>query len=92
MSPSRIVCAACLFSEGLVLGARHWDTRMHDAAKALFGSERYAKQEDVQGFIDQFGNFLDRQEAWVVAEREGQIRNPNVAGGAKGTLYSEHLY
>jgi hypothetical protein len=43
-----------------------------------------------QGFVDQYGNFMTREEAWEIAQAAGQIRRPE--GGAPGTLYSEHLY
>jgi hypothetical protein len=43
-----------------------------------------------QGFIDNKGNFLTREEAWVVAEREGQIIRR--ACSDEGVLYSENLY
>lgn len=42
-----------------------------------------------QGFIDQFGVFLSREEAWEVANAVGQIFR-KVSG--EGTLYSENLY
>lgn len=46
-----------------------------------------------QGFIDQWGVFMDRQEVWKVAEAAGQILHR--CGGDTsngGTLYSENLY
>lgn len=43
-----------------------------------------------QGFIDQFGEFMTRKEAWTVAEAAGQIKYPK--DYCKGTLYSEDLY
>lgn len=45
------------------------------------------------GFIDQFGNFHTRTEAWKIAEAAGQIFRR--CGGDTvngGTLYSENLY
>jgi hypothetical protein len=44
-----------------------------------------------QGFIDQFGVYLTREEAWVVASTENQII-PLMHNWCTGTLYSEHLY
>ena len=46
--------------------------------------------EHVQGFIDQRGNFLTREEAWIVAEASGQIIRR--VGGDGKKLYSENLY
>lgn len=42
-----------------------------------------------QGFIDQYGKFYDREEAWCVAEKNGQIIRDC---GCPGELYSENLY
>lgn len=42
-----------------------------------------------QGFIDQFGDFMDRKEAWNVALEQNQIREEV---STHGTLYSENLY
>lgn len=55
------------------------------------------------GFVDQENNFLTRAEAWVIADRMGQIRCPTglerhynnhrVANvGDEGLLFSENLY
>lgn len=90
-----IVCAANRDANGfIVLGIRHFDMHM----RAHF--ERIAKVLDVdikkpieQGFVDQFGKFYSRTEAWKVAEAAGQIRHRcggDTANG--GTLYSENLY
>jgi hypothetical protein len=46
--------------------------------------------EKEQGFIDQFGKFLTREEAWVIASENGQIRRQ--VGGDQSRLYSENLY
>lgn len=86
----RVVCAANRFPGGvLVLGARHFDGVMRQTIKLLSltpGSEE-------QGFIDQAGQFLTRQEAWKVAEAAGQIQR-RVGGDTSqgGSLYSENLY
>ena len=45
------------------------------------------------GFIDQFGTFFNRQQAWKIAEKRDQIIRRvggDIAHG--GTLYSENLY
>lgn len=87
-----VVCAACKMEDGtLVLGARHWDGRMI-AQSALLNKERSHDPAD-QGFIDQKGVYMDRTEAWQVAQAAGQIIYR--CGGDSsnsGTLYSENLY
>jgi len=89
----RVVCAANQFSDGtMLLGARHWDLLMHAQADAK-GIQ--AGKEERQGFIDQYGNFLTRKEAWKVAKKQNQIFR--LCGGQvlendNESLYSENLY
>jgi hypothetical protein len=50
------------------------------------------KDEDqcVQGFLDQWGEFMTREEAHGVATRQRQILRR--CGGDEGRLFSENLY
>ena len=85
----RVVCAANRYGDTLLLGARHWDKQMHAQADAIgFVRANYEREE--QGFIDQYGVFMTRQEAWDVAKAAGQIIRR--VGGDEGCLYSENLY
>jgi hypothetical protein len=98
-----IVCAANRHKEdhsSILLGVRHCDGFMANFKDNLMiaNEEAYRLEFDYetgweQGFIDQFGNFYNRQEAWVVAEANGQIKR-RVGGDTAngGTLYSENLY
>jgi hypothetical protein len=83
----RIVCAANKFENGpLLIGARHFDQHMHVQMSymGVKGSDPH-----IQGFIDQYGRFYNREEAWVIAEKNGQIiRDVSAAG----MLFSENLY
>lgn len=101
---NRIVCAANRNSLGeLVLGMRHFDEFMHQAINAYNISENLdALGEGLytslfkfgeQGFLDNRCNFLNRKEAWIVAEAAGQIIR-RVGGDTAngGTLFSENLY
>jgi hypothetical protein len=87
MSSQRVVCAALRHEEGAIIcGPRHFDPTMMAQGSAQGGDWRRAEQ----GFVDQFGKFLTREEARVIAEREGQVLRrfpcPN------HMLFSEHLY
>lgn len=83
----RVVCAAIRDATGqVVCGARHFDNGMHRAIGRLMSFT--APWE--QGFIDQFGMFLTREEAFVVASQAGQIIRR--VGGDDGRLFSENLY
>lgn len=107
MNKPRIVCAAnrvniSVYSEELninvnediiLIGIRHWDNFMHEQFNALVGSYRIHTLPIEQGFIDQYGKFHTRTEAWKIADENGQIINRcggDTANG--GTLFSENLY
>lgn len=96
----RIVCAAnkCFDAEGdehVVIGARHYCPTMsknYDALEALVGKVKSNIYE--QGFIDQFGTWYNREDAWVIAKANDQI--VWLCGGQRleddCDLYSENLY
>ena len=67
-----IVCAAMRHKDVIVCGARHFDTHMLSQINAM----NLHTTEWEQGFIDQFGHFLTRKEAWKIADKMGQIRRP----------------
>lgn len=87
----RIVCAANRNQAGkILLGVRHWDKFMTDHKVWVDAFAPRNAYKWGQGFIDQFGEFYTREEAWKVAEANGQItRDHDVC---PGTLFSEHLY
>lgn len=85
-----VVCAAIRRKDGkMVCGARHYDPAMR--GQFLRGGKRPKKWISAeQGFIDQFGVFMNREEAYKVADAAGQIKYG--MDHSKGTLYSEDLY
>lgn len=92
-----VVCAACRYGELIVCGARHFDMVMHSQLKQmredkLFDFEQAGRAE--QGFIDQFGVFMDREEAFLVAQEAGQlnVRRTKSSNPGSTTLFSEDLY
>lgn len=91
----RIVCAAYVMEDGrIVSGVRHLSPDMRSTMKAIYGDKYHLKISRAHhsgGFIDQFGNYLDRNEAWAVAKKQNQIKI--VLDHLKdGPLFSEHLY
>ena len=84
----KVVCAAIKDATGhVVCGARHYDPVMHQQIDNFKVWEKPIQQ----GFIDQFGTFLTREEAWVVANAAKQVIK--VCGGnSSGKLFSENLY
>lgn len=87
-SKPKIVCAAINVGSTILISARHYDMRMHEQ-KQLMGIKT-KQSEEVQGFIDQHGNFYDRRKAWDIAVENNQILRP--IEGNEGVLYSENLY
>lgn len=90
-----VVCAANRFpgtGNGpiIVCGARHFDNVMHAVIDAL-GLQSQAGDAE-QGFIDQFGVFMTREEAATVAAEAGQlnVRRPKTVPARQ--LFSEDLY
>ena len=89
---ARIVCAACRNEQGtIVCGPRHMDQIMWGQIHK--STEDWEKGHVEQGFVDQRGNYLTREEAWVVASAAGQIIR-RVGGDTinGGKLFSENLY
>jgi hypothetical protein len=88
----RVVCAAnrCEKTKQIAIGVRHSFPIMRNNMEAMYMGSWTTSE---QGFVDQFGTFLTREEAWVVASAAGQIirrcSGDTVDGG---TLYSENLY
>jgi hypothetical protein len=76
-----VVCAALRNVHGTIIcGPRHWDSICRGTSKD--GWE--------QGFVDQRGVFMTREEAWKVAEAAMQIIRR--CGGDGERLFSENLY
>lgn len=83
----RVVCAAIRDHTGrIVCGARHFDAVMSRAIGEMMSFVIPWEQ----GFIDQRGEFMTREEAHKVATEAGQILRR--CGGDEGRLFSENLY
>lgn len=85
----RVVSAALLYGKNdIVCSPRHFDEICHSQLNRF---NYFNGKTPVQGFIDQYGQFMDRKEAWKVALEANQIIR--VCGGnEEGLLYSENLY
>ena len=92
MRETRIVCAAIRANNGsIITGIRHYSSDMISQICARKDGEKFKHRHgDDQGFVDQRGNYYTRAEAWVIAEKQGQIVHKLI--GQEGTLYSENLY
>ena len=96
LKEKRIVCAAIRASdEELLLGIRHYSPDMITQINNRIDGHKFKHRHDPdQGFIDQHGNYLTREEAYVIAKNNGQLLYPEACGnGLNGKkLYSEGLY
>lgn len=91
--PRRVVTAAN-FHEGeyiLLVGARHWSKAMHNQLETINESRDIPvrSREFKQGFIDQYDQFMTREEAKYVALKNGQ---PLIGEDWGNELYSENLH
>ena len=84
-----VVCAAIKYDDLIIPSARHHDKVMNKVILAI-GNLNHRDSE--QGFINQFGEFLTREEAMIVAKEAGQKINKRGCGGSDKTLFSEGLY
>lgn len=85
----KIAAAACAYGDYIVTGVRHYCPIMTLQIDAIGSKDliEYCGGRDniVQGFVCQYGFFLTREEAWVIAKAANQIINVY----EEGTLYSE---
>lgn len=92
----RVVCAAIRAADGSVLlGIRHYSADMHNQIEwRRDGSKFQHRHDEDQGFVDQHGIFMSREEAFKVAFDAKQITDYKACGhGLDGMkLYSEGLY
>lgn len=89
--PNRIVIAANLYQCGtVILGVRHNGIEMNKQIAMLISVGKKPEGKAVQGFMDIFGQFKTREEAWIIANEAGQI----LPGKDKtpGILFSETIY
>jgi hypothetical protein len=77
MSDSTIIC-----------GVRHFDAGMRMVINSLYNAQTV--KVIGQGFVDNKGNYLTREEALVIAKEQGQIIRR--CGGDERELFSENLY
>ncbi len=84
-----VVCAAIRNKRGIVIcGARHFDLTMNVQIDKSYSA--WLSKDIEEGFLDNKGNYLTREEAWIIAENAGQIRRR--VGGDGKKLFSENLY
>lgn len=96
MKARRVVCAAIRAEDGtLLLGIRHYSQDMYDQVAVRTDREKFKHRSGAdQGFVDQHGVYMTREEAFSVAQQELQIVHTEACTfGSRGwKLFSEGLY
>nr|CEP28708.1 conserved hypothetical protein [Klebsiella variicola] len=92
----RVVCAANQYQSKIggdpivFIGIRHYCPIMRqNISQSLMYIDRAS---EVQGFVDQFGVFMDRKEALKVAKEAGQLNVARIKTWPDDELFSEDLY
>lgn len=90
-----VVCAACKYGDLILAGPRHFDKVMQSQIARMNEDGLFSLEEAgtaVQGFLDQYGVFMDRKEAMQVALAAGQVNVRRKKIGPLDILFSEDLY
>lgn len=67
--------------------------RHHNIFQIMDDFDKHHFQLEIQGFLDDQDNFLDRREAYIHAKNSGQIARPNDPKIYQGNeLFSEDLW
>lgn len=87
--PRYVVSAVCKYEDVIVCSPRHYDMTMRNQLK-LLPEGAFNKHRAIQGFVDQYGTFMSREEAaYVVIANKQPLRDYEILNGR---LYSENLY
>lgn len=87
----KIVGVAMLLRDGEVL-KKPKPNRHHNIFRDYFEEHGTGPFGPTQGFITNRGRFVDREEAWKIAEAAGQLIERAPTDGRGGTLYSEDVW
>lgn len=92
----RVVCAANKYDcdyggiDMIFIGVRHFCPIMRQNMEPH--KDFIKRESEVQGFIDQFGVFMDRKQALQVAREAGQLNIARIKTWPDNELFSEDLY
>jgi hypothetical protein len=94
MKPTRIVvCAANKYDSGDVfIGIRHFCPIMRQNMQGYDIQLMRQLDGEIQGFVDQYGVFMTREEALVVAKEAGQLNRYRPKTQPEDKLFSEDIY
>lgn len=87
----RVVTAANVCGDLLLVGARHWSAAMHAQIDAIGRDDHNVSIHD-QGFIDQFDVYMSREQAYIVALVADQLNQYREKTFPRDRLFSEDLH
>jgi hypothetical protein len=94
IAQEKILCSAIMYNETVIPGRRHSDC--YEVLRALTGiwkNDPRLPGHDQQGFLTSEGRYVNRREAWAIAEAAGQILYGSDASDEEDNiLISENLY
>lgn len=89
----RVVAAANKYGDVIVVADRHHSLLMNSQLRILKEAGVITTTHSrEQGFIDNQGNFLTREEAAIVAKEAGQVNQVRLKNTPFNQLFSEDLY
>lgn len=75
MEKRYIICSAVKYKDHIIHGRRHGDA--YQTLEKLLPKEEYdqiTRDNTIAGFVDQYGDFYDRVEAYKIADVANQIK------------------
>lgn len=86
-----VACAACRWGDVMVTSIRHFDINMLNQIRHFSrNTKKYMNtKREQQGFVCQFGNWMTREEALVVAKASGQYGRYREPSNHPTELFSE---
>ena len=87
-----VVCAANKYGDDVFTGIRHFCPIMVQNMSHHWIPTLRETYGEIQGFVDQYGVFMDRFEALTVATEAGQINRYREKTIPIDRLFSEDLY
>ena len=70
-----IICSAVKYKDHIIHGRRHGDA--YETLKAFLPQSEYdliTRDTTIAGFVDQYGDFHTRAEAYIIADAANQIK------------------
>ena len=91
----KILCSALDYNGIIICGHRHSDCyNILNGILSKHNVEDELPERTSQGFLTSFNRFVDRREAWIIAEKNNQIEFGKSVSDLekKSILISENLY